>query len=125
MKYIPVILPNGSLNIYAVLDGRTPTLEWLQQQVGGYIETVPACLGNNMLIIVNEEGKLKGLPFNDTATDMARGLGDMLVGTVVVMKAEGPELAPLDRDELMRVAAFSASSHGISTRPMETEEDEE
>lgn len=30
MTYVPVIMTNGSLNVYAVLKGRTPTLEWLQ-----------------------------------------------------------------------------------------------
>ena len=123
MKYIPVILPNGSLNIYAVLDGRTATLEWLQQQVGGYIETVPACFVG-LQIIVNEEGKLKGLPFNDTATDFARGQGDSLVGNAVVMAAEGSDLAPVPLSTLGRIAAFCASSN-VATRPMETEEDEE
>ncbi len=27
MRWIPVILPNGSLNVYAVLDGRTATAD--------------------------------------------------------------------------------------------------
>ena len=63
MRWIPVILPNGSLNVYAVLEGRTATLEWLQDQVGGYIETTPTCL-SGLVMVVNEEGKLMGLPLN-------------------------------------------------------------
>lgn len=122
MTYIPVILPNGSLNVYAVLDGRTATLEWLQQQVGGYIEVVPAAM-SGLVMVVNEEGKLRGLPFNDTATDLHRGYAESIVGTAVVMKQDGPDLGPLDRDELTRIAAFCASS-SISTRPIEKEEDE-
>lgn len=38
------------------------TLEALQQIVGGYIETVTFC--SDMVIICNEEGRLRGLPHN-------------------------------------------------------------
>lgn len=37
-------------------------LETLQELVGGYIEDVH--IGSNILVIVNEEGKLKHLDFN-------------------------------------------------------------
>lgn len=121
MKWIPVILPNGSLNVYAVLDGRTATLEWLQDQVGGYIETTPTCL-SGLVMVVNEEGKLMGLPFNDTATDFARGLYDSIVGNALIMRADVPDMLPLDFEDLAKVAAFCASS-SISTRPIEKEEE--
>lgn len=123
MRWIPVILPNGSLNVYAVLDGRTATLEWLQDQVGGYIETTPTCL-SGLVMVVNEEGKLMGLPFNDTATDLARGLYESIVGNAMIMEVKGSELAPLELADLGKIAAFAASSN-IRTRPMETEEDDE
>lgn len=122
MRWIPVILPNGSLNVYAVLEGRTATLEWLQDQVGGYIETTPTCL-SGLVMVVNEEGKLMGLPFNDTATDLGRSLHECIVGNAVIMEVKGSELAPLELADLGKIAAFAASSN-IRTRPMETEEDE-
>lgn len=122
MKYIPTIYPNDTLSVYAVMDGRTATLEWLQEQVGGSIETTPAAFGDDLLLIVNEEGKLLDLPLNDTATDMARNLFDNICGNVVVMKADGCELVPLDPDELKLVACFCASS-AVTTEKIE-EEDE-
>lgn len=124
MKYIPTIYPNDTLSVYAVMEDRTATLEWLQEQVGGSIEVTPAAIGEDLMLIVNEEGKLLDLPLNDTATDMARNLYDNLRGNAVIMKADGCEMVPLDPDELKLVACFCASSC-ISTRPMETEEDDE
>lgn len=38
------------------------TLKDLQQTVGGYIETID--LAGGVILICNEEGKLRGLPFN-------------------------------------------------------------
>ena len=35
----------------------------LQYIVGGYIETFPSCY-NGVVLIVNDEGKLKGMPTN-------------------------------------------------------------
>ena len=66
------------------------TLEEMQAFVGGYIEMVPAAERNRALI-VNEEGALRGLPFNETATPLAkegvRMLGGKLRGNVLVVKA--------------------------------------
>lgn len=50
-------------------------LEIFQRLIGGYIETV--MLPQNTVMIVNEEGKLKGLPHNFFYA------GDDIVGTVV------------------------------------------
>lgn len=118
MKYVPVILTNGSLNVYAVQDGRTPTLDWLQKQVGGYIEVAAVCLHGKLRMVVNEEGLLQELPLNATATDLYRGTSN-IVGTAVVLKQHGSDLEPLDPDELKLVAAFCASSR-IETREVET-----
>ena len=99
------------------------TLKALQEAVGGYIETTPTCL-SGLVMVVNEEGKLMGLPFNNTATDLARGLYESIVGNAVIMEVKGSELAPLELADLGKIAAFAASSN-IRTRPMETEEDDE
>lgn len=40
------------------------SLEAMQKVVGGYIETTRDDLLPGMILVVNEEGKLKGLPFN-------------------------------------------------------------
>lgn len=119
MKYVPVIRTNGSLNVYAVQDGRTPTLDWLQKQVGGYIEVAAVCLQGKLRMVVNEEGLLQELPLNATATDLYRGTSN-IVGPAVVLKQHGCDLVPLDPDELKLIAAFCASSQ-IETKEVETE----
>ena len=52
------------------------TLEALQQEVGGYIETVSIA---DVVIICNEEGRLCGLPYN------CRFVGVDFVGTILVV----------------------------------------
>lgn len=39
-------------------------LDSYQSIVGGYIECVSSWMGTNTVIICNEEGNIKGLPFN-------------------------------------------------------------
>mgnify|MGYP001602604492 CR=1 len=65
--------------------GDTYTLDELQAIVGGYIEIVR--LSNGRLMVLNEEGKLEGLPFNAEATALTRGIladDDRIVGNVLV-----------------------------------------
>ena len=77
-----------------------PGLDFLQEQVGGYIESVPhldkITIGQTKveaMAFCNEEGKLRGLPVNEHATKMwADCLGvaredmqDVLVGDVVLV----------------------------------------
>ena len=52
------------------------TLEALQQEVGGYIETVSIA---DVVIICNEESRLCGLPYN------CRFVGVDFVGTILVV----------------------------------------
>lgn len=49
-------------------NGKFFELEELQNVVGGYIEIVR--LGNDKLMVVNEEGKLEQLPWNNIATSI-------------------------------------------------------
>ena len=55
------------------------SLEELKGFVGGYIEIVH--IGRGQIMVVNEEGKLLGLPFNDIATlrCLEPIVGDVLV----------------------------------------------
>ena len=56
-------------------------LDVMQQLVGGYIETVP--LGEDIVIICNEEGKIKGLPANF----YVEAIDDIIVGNAFFCKA--------------------------------------
>ena len=53
---------------------KQPELAWLQEQVGGWIETVPYFTkfrdGKRGTAYANEEGIIKGMPFNRVATEV-------------------------------------------------------
>ena len=61
------------------------SLEELQEAVDGYIEVL--YLQNNRLLILNEEGKLIGLPPNFRATEIAQenGIDDYVVGNALII----------------------------------------
>jgi hypothetical protein len=61
--------------------GKHFNLQELQKFVGGYIELV--YLPNNRIMVVNEEGKVDGLPVNERATNMIT-FDDVIVGDVLV-----------------------------------------
>lgn len=82
-------------------DGDTCTLETLQALVGGPIEAADTCLAaswaredvDSIQLIVNEEGLLQELPFNERATDLyEHRYMSGIVGTAVLMAARGDEL---------------------------------
>ncbi len=64
------------------------TLEEMQALVGGYIHIVTSSDGRHA-VVVNEEGKLIGLPYNRRATQLALTLTDLapsdsIVGSMLV-----------------------------------------
>lgn len=74
------------------------TLEAFQEIVGGYIEVMP--LIERLVLIVNEEGKLKGLEPNIYVN------GDCLVGTVIVTAVDGEEFRSLTVHEIQAVRSW-------------------
>ena len=67
-------------------------LEELQTIVGGYIEILHS-RGDDTIMVINEEGKIQGLPENVNATIEALlkgmiGWYDHIVGDVLVCKSE-------------------------------------
>lgn len=69
------------------------TLEALQKEVGGWIETVT--FAEDCCIICNEEGRLQGLPYNLTFG------GVSFVGTILFVGIKGDEFTDL-RDEQIK-----------------------
>ena len=63
------------------------TLANLQNTVGGYIETIT--IRDGLVIVCNEEGKLKGLAPNFKIP------GDEIVGTVIICGTEGEEFTDI------------------------------
>jgi len=77
------------------------TLEALQAAVDGYIETVKLVPGRAVMI-VNEEGLLRGMPHNITASLAA---GTQIVGPAIVIGVDGEEFTdvPADIAQCIRV----------------------
>lgn len=67
------------------------TLEALQGQVGGYIETLN--FHEVIALIADEEGRLKGKPYNFTF------FGQELVGVVLVVGVDGEEFCDLTKKQ--------------------------
>jgi hypothetical protein len=72
------------------------SLEALQAAVGGYIETVSMPCG--LVLVCNEEGKIRGLPFN-------RYFGnDYIAGNFVVVGTDGEgEFESLSEEQVLVV----------------------
>lgn len=91
-----IVKPNGAVESRETGDPDGFALEEVQKMVGGYIELVqlqtPVKFSDDpqeyTMMVLNEEGKLRGLPFNAVATgiwqdSMTEGEADDLVGNVV------------------------------------------
>lgn len=80
------IKADGSQRIVVPENGKEFQLKEMQKFVGGLIEIVP--LGHGMIMVLNEEGKLNELPFNELATRLflncLPGRNDFIVGDVLV-----------------------------------------
>ena len=61
------------------------TLEEMQKYVGGYIELI--YLNDGMVLVVNEEGLILNLPYNERATNtaLAEGKEHHIVGDVLLI----------------------------------------
>lgn len=92
-RYAIIISPNEETVLLHCYPGDSLDLKTLQEIVEGHIETVPVVLSSEwskekdvgLTLIINEEGKLLGLPVNQTATDMAAIYNDVIVGNAVLM----------------------------------------
>ena len=74
------------------------TLEALQKSVDGYIETITLVQGRAVMI-VNEEGLLRGLGINPLATAL---YGSAIVGVAVVVGIDGEEFCDVPERYLRR-----------------------
>lgn len=93
MKYIALIKPNGEIT--AVPVNKDSFLADLQRFVGGYIEIVWRCdmLKPNLKMVINEEGKLAGLPYNPVASQV---WGGKILGNAVIVRQIPDDIAPFD-----------------------------
>lgn len=85
-------------------DDQLDELHWMQEQVDGKIQVVDDLrTGRYTAMIVNEEGKILGLPRNDIAQEIWYGYGDYLVGNAIIVGASGEELYGMTAEEAKRV----------------------
>ena len=75
------------------------TLEALQKLVGGYIEVVS--IGRGLLLVLNEEGRLRGMKENVRCVQYGT-----IVGTVFVTAADGDEFRSLTTEEIQSARAW-------------------
>lgn len=66
-----------------VFEDRRPSLQEAQELVGGLVQMVRSPTKQDWQILVNEEGLLDGLPFNEEATKIC---GTGIVGPAIVLK---------------------------------------
>lgn len=84
-----IVRADYSIQVVEPKNGTDFKLEELQAIAGGYIEIVR--LKNGDIMVVNEEGHLKGLPLNFYATlryQHDRATNDTIVGDVLICKSE-------------------------------------
>ena len=85
MNYISVLLKRpGEIPRHVNVSN---SLAALQRNVGGYIETVT--IASDAVIICDEEGRLKGKPYNCTIA------GHDFVGDIIIAGVKGDEFADL------------------------------
>ncbi len=78
-----VLKTNGDEVVVTPVNGKDFSLKELQGFVGGYIEIIHV---GNQIMVLNEEGKLQGLAYNDKATKIMvdNHYHDYAVGDVLV-----------------------------------------
>jgi hypothetical protein len=92
MKKAKWIMADGKILEVAPANNTYFELEELQTFVGGYIEFIYPPAVTHAVMVVNEEGKLRGLPHNDLATRMwqqfahpeSERMNDPVVGNVLL-----------------------------------------
>lgn len=112
-------------NEISVVDIQEPTLEGMQEHVGGYIQTARGYTLNdldvpgkhNLLMIVNEDGFNMDLDYNDVATDLA---DDFILGDVLIMQ-EGfvngdPDIVGLSDEQVKDILAIFENYYDMEVK---------
>lgn len=79
-------------------------LHWMQEQVDGHIQVIDDIrTGRNTAMVINEEGKILGLPHNDIAQALWFNEFDYLVGNVIIVSAIEEDLTGMTLEEAKKV----------------------
>lgn len=99
MGQIIKIRPNGMVE---QVDCDNITLDYLQSEVDGYIETIRIkdAPNRHLIMVIDEEGKFKDKLINELAGEIAYiRFDDYIVGDVVIVKEQDDDFVPLTDDE--------------------------
>ena len=108
MEYYIKILPDGRVEMNG-FSAEQNTLTWLQKQVGGHIEVAGLIYPldkTGYVMLVNEEGKLRGLMPNFKATRLCSV--DVIVGSAVLLRTKDEDFAGMDYEEAMEIMQLLA-----------------
>ena len=96
----PVDITKEKMTVLRIKPGEKPKcieiesdLDALQRAVGGYIEAVYP-YEDPVVLIVNEEGKLNGLPLNRALRDEDNDIYDIVAGNFLIVGLGKSELRP-------------------------------
>lgn len=111
-RYAIIIRPNEEMALLHCYHGDSLDLKTLQEIVEGHIETVPTALagewsheqGVGLTLIINEEGKLLGMPVNRLATDMAYLFNDVIVGNAILIGTTDEDFIGLTKEAAENIA---------------------
>lgn len=80
-----LVKSSGMMREIAPLNGKHYTLQEITHYIGGYMEIVH--VGNGKVLIMDEEGKIKGKLPNRTATGwlLTEGINDWIAGDVILI----------------------------------------
>lgn len=82
------------------------TLKGFQEVVGGYIETVPMeSIDDDLRVVLNEEGKIIGLPMNRVWKPYGAGgyAMDIMVGTIFIVSTHLDGFASLTDEQIEKL----------------------
>lgn len=99
MGQIIKIKPNGMVE---QVDCDNITLDYLQSEVDGYIETIRIkdAPNRHLIMVIDEEGKFKDKSINELAGEIAYiRFDDYIVGDAIIVKEQDEDFVPLTDDE--------------------------
>lgn len=93
IKFAQIIKSNGQV-LELIPQAKEFSLDELRTIVGGYIQIVPS-VRPDWFLVINEEGRLAGLPLNEKASLLyVNGIDDPIVGDVALIHQSQISLKP-------------------------------
>lgn len=108
--YLATLRPERPRIIDVVeMQNRELELEDFYNVIDGFIEVIPIPSMPGLKLVIDDCGKIKNLPLNIFATELANHtfLLDAIVGPALIAKQRGQELWPLDESDLSKLHEYS------------------